>query len=142
MSEMLKLPSSGSARRILIVGYAITAPMFFSSVVWSAVVGAPSSGLGFGILFSSVLMLALASIVTSGILYKEITSIRSAEIPWTPSLSLYLGTPVGGGLMTYLIATYHFGSINPTGDAVYGYAAFLWGTTAIYVYQRHRSLSD
>ncbi|TYT61715.1 hypothetical protein [Natrialba swarupiae] len=138
MSETLKFLSSGSARRNLIVGYAIMAPMFFSTVVWSAVVGTPSSDFGFGILFSSVLMLLLTSIVTFGILYKEITSIRSAEIPWKPSLSLYLGTPIGGGLMTYLIATYQFGSVNPGGDAVYGYTAFLWVITIVYIYQKHQ----
>ncbi len=83
-------------------------------------------------------MLLLTSIVTFGILYKEITSIRSAEIPWKPSLSLYLGTPIGGGLMTYLIATYQFGSVNPGGDAVYGYTAFLWVITIVYIYQKHQ----
>ncbi len=37
--------------------------------------------------------------------------------------------------MTYLIATYISSDLSAGGDAVYGYTAFLWVITIVYIYQ-------
>jgi len=142
MNETASPLESGVARSKLIGGYVVTAPIVFSAVVWSAVTGPPSSDIGFWVFFTTVVGLVLASVGTFGLLYKDIALIRDAEIRWNPSRTLYLVAPVAAGVITYLIAIYHFESANPSGDAVYGYAAVLWVTTAIYSYQRRRFSSD
>lgn len=119
--------------------YVVTAPVLFGEVFWSAFVDEPDSGVWFGVFFTTLLFVLVASLFTLVFLYRDI-EIVTATTTWTPSSIPYLGVPVGSGIVTYLAAVYAFNSANPSGDAVYGYMGGLWVVCVIYLSQRHRYL--
>lgn len=117
--------------------YALVAPVVFVAVGWLATGGTLADGWLFGLLFVTLFLAILASVITPAALYRDAAALADEGATWRPNWRLYAGVPLGAGALTYLVASVSLGSENPAGDAVYGYMVAIWVTSVVYLYRRH-----
>lgn len=123
--------------------FVLTAPALFAGVASSAIGRSPDDVLPAGAFFAVVAVVLVAALFSLPVLYRDAAAVARTDAGWTPNWLTYVGIPFGGGIATYLVAAYYFGSANPTGDAVYGFLAVFWLSTVVYLYRRltHRHAS-
>ncbi|WP_254841037.1 DUF4870 domain-containing protein [Natronomonas marina] len=116
--------------------YVVTAPVLFGGLLWS-VLGRDVEAIfpegAFFVVVAFVLVVALFAPLAA---YRDVMDVRGADTAWNPTWLAYVGVAVAGGAVTYLAATFYYGSGNPSGDAVYGYAATLWVVMVVYLVRR------
>ena len=116
--------------------YAVTAPVLFGGLLWSALGRDVEALLPEETFFFIVAFVLVASLFVPLVAYKDVLDVRRTDTAWNPVWLSYVGVAVAGGVVTYLAATFYYGSANPSGDAVYGYAATLWVVVVVYLVRR------
>ncbi len=127
----------GVPRWTLLGPYVVAAPLMFAALLGTAVGVGPGAALPDGALVGAILFGFVTALAATVVLAIDVAAVRRADAAWTPRWSTYLGAPVAGGVVTYLAATYYYGSANPGGDAVYGAMAVLWPAVVVYLYRRY-----
>lgn len=89
--------------------------------------------------FGLVLAVLLTSVLTPGVLVRDMQSV-AARTSWQPQWLWYIGGPAIVAVFTYLVAAVQFTSENPGGDAIYAFAGALWVTVLIYLLRRYRQV--
>jgi len=125
-----------------VAAYALVAPALAAALVatWTGIgVAADGAAAVFGGALAALSLFVLA-IVAFYALFEDATALRRAGAVRRPDLWLVLGVPPGTYAVVYLAATFR-SSANPSGDAVYGFAAALWLTVVAYLALRRRRVS-
>lgn len=123
----------GSQWWLPVAAYALVAPMLFVNVVLSALRIDVSFWLFAALLLATVVGAPLAAAA----LVRDARHLRATDAPWQPNWKLYVGGPLGVAAITYLLRARVLRSVNPLGDAQYGFMFALWVASVVYVYGRH-----
>ncbi|GAB7019446.1 hypothetical protein [Halostagnicola bangensis] len=81
--------------------------------------------------------LAFVSVIAFVSLFIDATAPRAAETDWIPNLWLYVGLPIGGYALVYLVAAVQQVP-GPSAPGMFGFLTTLWAATVMYVVARHR----
>lgn len=127
--------------RKLLAAHVVVTPLTGAFLASLALGFRADGGPPFVVDFGLVLALLLTSVLTPGVLVRDMRTVAETSDSWHPSWLTYVGGPAGIAVLTYAVAAVRFGSENPAGDAVYGFAGALWFAVLIYLYRRHRRVS-
>lgn len=131
-SESRDIAARDSKWRFAIGAYAILAPVTLFVALWPD---------GVGVALSVLLLLptVLLSVVTLVALFVDVTAPRAAT-DWIPPVWLYVGGPIGVGVLVYLIAAVQEWGYPP-GYGWYAFLGALWLAAAVYLVnsRRHRT---
>ncbi|NGM68691.1 hypothetical protein G6M89_06655 [Natronolimnobius sp. AArcel1] len=120
-----------------IVGYAILAPITFGSLLWFEPASDGAALVALLLLFPTVL-LSVAAVIG---LFVGVTAPRDARTEWFPRVWLYVGGPIGVGVLVYLFAAAR-GWGYPPGYAQYAFLAALWVAIVVYLVNKRRYQSN
>ncbi|WP_139246189.1 DUF5518 domain-containing protein [Natrinema hispanicum] len=116
-----------------IVVYVLATPLVLLFVFWVVSDDGPGVIVAVLLLFCLVFT-AIAAVVS---LVKDTGTLADASAAWQPLSVVYVAGPVGVYALVYLVASLRQ-SIHPPGDAMYGFVVALWGTSLVYLINRHR----
>lgn len=126
-------------RRRVLVAYAVLVPVVgvYSSwtILWA------TGDAWFWPMVLGVLGLMALSLVTLVALAADAAAEQRTATAWAPRRWLYAGAPPAAGVAVWQIARYA-GSMNPEGDAVYGFMIALWAAVVVYLVQRSRHAGE
>ncbi|GAB7021044.1 DUF4870 domain-containing protein [Halostagnicola bangensis] len=127
---------------VLISVYALVAPILFGYLSWLVISDGPEAEALFFASFFLVVFSMLASLFTLVALYRDASKLEESNADWQPNWLPYVGIPLGASALTYLFATTYFRSVNPAGDAVYGFMFALWIVAVVYLCKRYWHLES
>jgi len=116
-----------------IVVYVLATPLVLLFVFWIVPDGGP------GVIVAVLLLFCLvfAAVATVMAFVKDAETLVDARAAWQPLSVVYVAGPVGVYALVYLVASLRQ-SIHPPGDAMYGFVVALWGSSLVYLVNRHR----
>lgn len=118
--------------RRLVVAYVVAVPVAAVALYWSVTAGGSATAIAAVALLCTILL----SVATLVALFTDLTALRHAATVWDPTW-LYVGVPLSAGGLVYLVAS-ATGSVNPAGDAVYGFVVALWAVAVAYLANSRR----
>ncbi|WP_253736553.1 DUF5518 domain-containing protein [Halohasta salina] len=131
--ERRRAPAAGQSDRsrwwLVVVGYAVLAPVWLAVLLWPAEVG-------FGLSFASALGLFACSIAAFVGLFLDATALRCPE-GWQPTWWLYVGIPPAVAGVVALVSTLRETGY-PAGDGIFGFYAALAAVAVVYAANRRR----
>lgn len=122
----------------LLAAHVVVTPLAGAYLAWLILEPGAEDGPLFFVGFGLVLALVLTSVLTPGALVRDMRAVAAMSDSWRPSGLAYVGGPAGIAALTYVVATVQFNSENPSGDAMYGFAAALWIAAIVYLWRRYR----
>ncbi|MFD1562439.1 hypothetical protein ACFR99_02500 [Haloarchaeobius amylolyticus] len=111
--------------------------MLATPLVLLSVFGVDPDGTGVIVVALLLVCLVFAALATVVSLVKDAGSIADARVAWQQLSVIYVAVPIGAYALVYLVATLRQ-SIHPPGDAMYGFVVALWGSSLVYLVNRHR----
>ncbi|MXV61182.1 DUF4870 domain-containing protein [Natronorubrum sp. JWXQ-INN-674] len=126
----------------LLAAHLVVTPLAGTYLAWLILEPGAEDSPMFFVGFGLVLALVLSSVLTPGVLVRDMRVVATTSTSWQPSWVTYLGGPAGIAALTYVAATVQFHSENPSGDAVYGFAGALWIAVSVYLYRRYRRVDS
>ncbi|RZV08373.1 hypothetical protein BDK88_3346 [Natrinema hispanicum] len=117
-----------------VVVYVLVAPLVLLFVFWIVSDGGGGSVIIGALLLFCLVVTAIAAVVS---LVKDTETLVDASAAWQPLSVVYVAGPVGVYALVYLVASLRQ-SIHPPGDAMYGFVVALWGSSLVYLINRHR----
>lgn len=119
--------------RYAIAAYVLLAPAVLYSALWVV----PNAGAGVALSILGLLVLIPLSVVVLVGLFVDATAPRTRDSEWLPNVWAYVGVPIATYALVYTAAALR-GSINPAGDAAYGFMGALWLASLVYLGNRYR----
>ncbi|WP_436344661.1 DUF4870 domain-containing protein [Natronorubrum sp. FCH18a] len=126
----------------LLVPHALVAPAAGAYLGWLVLEPGAESDAMFFAGFGLVLALLLTSALTPGVLVRDMRAVAKTSASWRPSWLTYVVGPAVLAALTYVVAALQFNSVNPAGDAIYGFAGALWLAVIIYLIRRYRQVNS
>ncbi|GAB3034284.1 DUF5518 domain-containing protein [Natronobiforma cellulositropha] len=116
---------------VSIAVYALVTLPVVGAVLWLA----PDGSAGFAVAVLGLLGLYALTAVTFVGLFIDATEPRATDA-WTPTVPIYVGFPVAVSALVYVGAATR-NSVNPAGDAVYGFFVALWFVSVVYLLRKY-----
>lgn len=126
----------------LLAAHCVVTPLAGTYLAWVFLEPGAEDGPMFFVSFGLILALLLTSVLTPGVLVRDMRAVAKTGTSWRPSWLTYVVGPAVLAALTYVVAAVQFNSVNPAGDAIYGFAGALWLAVIIYLIRRYRQVNS
>lgn len=122
----------------LLAVHVIVTPLAGAYLAWVALEHGAETGPTVSVGAGLVVALLFTSVLTPGLLVRDIRAVAATDTSWRPNWMLYVGAPAGLAALAYVAAAVQFNSEHPPGDAIYAFAGALWIAVVVYLFRRYR----